>query len=96
MEDITDVDFRHAKRVFKNLCNKHLGDYHDLYVQSYTILLADVFEDFRNMCIKVYELVPAHFFFCTKISMASLFKKNRGRIRIDNRSRHVIDGRKSN
>ena len=61
MEDITDVDYRHAKRVFKNLSNKNLGDYHDLYVQSDTILLADVFENIRNMCIKVYELDPAHF-----------------------------------
>ena len=42
MENITDVDYRHAKRVFKNLNNKNLGDYHDLYVQS------DVFENFRN------------------------------------------------
>ena len=32
MEDITDVDYMHAKRVFKNLSNKNLGDYHDLYV----------------------------------------------------------------
>ena len=61
MDDITDVDHRHAKRVFKSLNNKNLGDYHDLYVQSDTLLLADVFENFRNMCIKVYELGPAHF-----------------------------------
>ena len=66
MEDITDVDHRHAKRVFnelvpKDISNKNLGDYHDLYVQSDTLLLAAVFENFRNMCIKVYELDPAHF-----------------------------------
>ena len=61
MEDITDVHHRHAKRVFKDLSNKNLGDYRDLYVQSDTILLADVFEEFRNMCIKVHELDPAHF-----------------------------------
>ena len=61
MEDITDADYRYAKRVFKNLDNKNLGDYHDLYIQSNTLLLADVFENFRNMCIKVYELDPAHF-----------------------------------
>ena len=61
MEDITEVGHRHAKRVFKNLSNKNLGYYHDLYVQSDTLLLADVFENFRNMCIKVYELNPTHF-----------------------------------
>ena len=61
MEDITDVDYRHAKRVLKNITNKNLRGYHDLYVQSDTLLLADVFGNFRNMCIKVYELDPAHF-----------------------------------
>ena len=61
MEDITDVDYKHAKIVFKSLINKNLGDYHDFNVQSDTLLLADVFENFRNMCIKVYELDPAHF-----------------------------------
>ena len=61
MKYITDVDHRHAKRVFKSLNNKNLGDYHDLYVQSDTLLLADVFENFRNMCIKIYKLDPAHF-----------------------------------
>ena len=47
--------------MFKSLKNKNLGDFHDLYVQSDSLLLADVFENFRNMCIKVYELDPAHF-----------------------------------
>ena len=61
MEDITEVDYRYAKKVFKSLNNKNLGNYHDLYVQRDTLLLADVFEDFRNMCIEVYELDPAHF-----------------------------------
>ena len=50
-EEITDADHRHPKRVFKNLNDKNLGDYHDLYVQSDTILLAYVFENFRNTCI---------------------------------------------
>ena len=61
MEDITDVDYRHAKRVFRNLNNKNLCDYHDLRVQSDTLLLADVFENFRNKCIEIYELDLAHF-----------------------------------
>ena len=49
MEDVTDVDYEHEKIVFKNLINKTLGEYHDLYVQSDTLLLADVFENFKNL-----------------------------------------------
>ena len=60
MEDITDVDYSHGKKVFEYLVNKNIGDYHELYVQSDTLLLADVFENFRNACIKVYGLDPAH------------------------------------
>ena len=67
MENITDVDYRHAKRVFKNL-NKNLGHYHDLSVQSDTLLLADVFENFRNKCIEIYELDPAHFLSATGLA----------------------------
>ena len=65
MEDITDVDYRYGKTVFKYLINKNLGGYHDLYVQSDILLLADVFENFRNMCIEVYELDPAYFLSAT-------------------------------
>ena len=75
MEDITDVDYRHAKRIFKNLSNKNLGGYHDLYVQSDTIFLADVLENFRNMCIKVYELDPAHFLSAPGLAWQTCLKK---------------------
>ena len=61
MGNITDVDYRHAKRVSKNLNNKNLGDYHDFYVQSDTLLLTDVFENFRNKWIEIYEVDPGHF-----------------------------------
>ena len=61
MESIDDIAYRHGNNVFKKFELKNLGEYHDLYVQSDTLLLADVFENFRNMCIKVYELDPAHF-----------------------------------
>ena len=61
MENIEDIDYRHGNNVFKKFKLKNLGEYHDLYVKSVTLLLADVFENFRNTCIKVYELDPAHF-----------------------------------
>ena len=59
MEDITDVDYMHAKRVYKDL--KNLDEYNDLYLKSNTLLLADVFENFRKMCLKIYHLDPVKF-----------------------------------
>ena len=61
MEDIHDIDYRNDNNVFNKFKLNNLGDYHDLYVQSDTLLLADVFENFRDMCLKEYELDPAHF-----------------------------------
>ena len=61
MENIDDIDYRHGNNVFKSFKLENLGDYHDLYVQSDPLLLADVFKNFRDMCIKEYELDPVHF-----------------------------------
>ena len=61
MEDIIDADYAHARRVCKDFEIKNLGEYHDLYFQSDTLLLGDVFENFRNMCTKIYDLDPAKF-----------------------------------
>ena len=47
--------------MFKSFGNKNLGDYYDLYVQSDTLLLADVFENFRDQYLKIYDADPAHF-----------------------------------
>ena len=49
MKHITDADYAHAKKTCKKFEIKDLGEYHDLYVQRDTLLLADVFENFRNM-----------------------------------------------
>ena len=75
MEDITDVDHKHGKTVFEYIINTNLGDYHDLYGQSDTLLLADVFGKFRNMCIEVYELDPAHFLSTPGLAWQAYLKK---------------------
>ena len=49
-----------AKRVRKDFEIKRLGEYLDLYVHNYTLLLADVFQNFRNMCLEIYELDPTN------------------------------------
>ena len=61
MEEITNANYAHTKRVGKDFEIKHFGGYHDLYIQSNTLMLADVFENFRNICLKIYELDPAKF-----------------------------------
>ena len=86
MENITDVDCRHAKRVFKIFNNKNIDKYYDLYVQSDALLLSDVFENFRDKFIEIYELEPAHFLSAPGLAWeACLRKKNRNKIRIVNR-----------
>ena len=76
LENITDADYVHAKRVCKDFEIKNIGEYNDFYVESDTLLLADVFENFRNMCLEIYELDPAKFLINSWISMASSFKKD--------------------
>ena len=75
MEDIEDIDHRHSNNVFKGFNLENLGDYHHLYVQSDTLFLADVFENFRNMCIKVYELDPAHFVLLPGLAWQACLKR---------------------
>ena len=75
LEDITDKDYAHAQKVFEEFNLKNLGDYHDLYVQSDTLLLADVFENFRNKCIEIYELDPAHFLSAPGLAWQACLKK---------------------
>ena len=64
MEDITEANCKYGKRVCKDFEIKALGEYHDLYLRTYVLVLADVFEHFRSMCLKIYKLV------LSKISLA--------------------------
>ena len=75
MEDIDDIDYRHGNNVFDKFKLNNLGDFHDLYVQSDTLLLADVFENFRDMCLKEYELDPAHFLSLPGLAWQACLKK---------------------
>ena len=75
IENVDDIDYRHGNNVFKRFKLKHLGEYHDLYVQSDTLLLVDVFENFRNKCLEVYELEPAHFLSLPGLAWQARLKK---------------------
>ena len=90
LENISDVDYAHTQKVWEGFEIKHCGEYHDLYVQSNSLLLADVFENFRNMCLEIYELDPVYFVSAPRLAWQACIKKNRSKIRINNRIWYAI------
>ena len=56
MEDITNAEYMHARRVCKDFEIKNSGEYHNLYLKNDTSLLADVFENLRKICLQNYNL----------------------------------------
>ena len=75
MKDITGVDYRHAKGVSEAVNIKNLGEYHDSYVQNDTLLFEDVFENFRNKCIEMYERDPPYFLSAPGLAWKACLKK---------------------
>ena len=75
LEDITDKDYTYAQKVFEEFGLTNLGDYHDLYVQSDTLLLADVFGNLTKKCIEIYELDSAHFLSPPGLAWQACLKK---------------------
>ena len=59
---ISDEDYAHAQNVWKTFKMKYFKDYHELYNKVDVLLLADVFENFRDICMTNYELDPAHYY----------------------------------
>ena len=60
--DVSDTDYEHAQTVWNMFQMTDFGQYHDLYLKTDVILLADVFENFRKMCRTYYQIDPAHFY----------------------------------
>ena len=82
MSGVSDQDYEHARKVWRDFEIKNLGEYHDLYLQTDVILLANVFEAFRKVCLDNYGLDPAHFsLFSSWVSLAHLSEENWYKIR---------------
>ena len=73
-EHITDDDYKHSQAVWETFKLKTMGDYHDLYLQSDVLLLADVFENFRKTCLEYYKLDPCHYFTSPGLSWDAMLK----------------------
>ena len=78
LEDITDADYMHAKRVCKDFETKSLGEYYELYPKSDVLFLADVFENF----IKIYELDPVKFISAPGLAWQPVFKKTEAKLEL--------------
>ena len=74
-EGITDDEYAHAQEVFRKMGCRNLKEYHDYYLQLDVLLLADVFEEFRKLALRIYGLDPAHFYTLPGLSWDACLKK---------------------
>lgn len=79
---ITNDEYMHAQQVWSTFNLKNLGEYHDIYLKSDVLLLADVFENFRDLTMKTYHLDPAHFFSCPQLSWQSALKFTKCKLKL--------------
>ena len=75
MSGVSDKEYEHACKVWKEFNIKNMGEYHDLYLRTDVILLANVFELFRNVCMENYGLDPAHFYTAPGLAWKACLKK---------------------
>ena len=75
--NITDKEYEHAQDIWKEFKINNLGEYHDLYLKTDVLLLADVFEEFRNICLENYNLDPACYYTSPGLSWDALLKHSK-------------------
>ena len=73
-QHITNVEYDHARKVWDTFSVKTMGEYHDLYLKSAVLLLADMFESFRKTCLQYYKLDPRHYFTSPGLSWDAMLK----------------------
>ena len=81
-QEITDEDYEHSIKIWKEDHIKNLGEYHDLYLKIDVLLLTEIFENFRNVCLKNYELDPAHYYTSPGLSWYALLKFSKQKLEL--------------
>ena len=82
LENVSDKDYAHAQKVWDKCEIRNRGEYHDLYVQCDTLLLADVFEKSRDMCIDIYGPDPSHFLSVPEQAWQTCLKKKEVKLQL--------------
>ena len=82
LEDLSDKDYFHAQKVWKEFGIRNLGEYHELYVQTDTLLLSDVYEKFRDKCIEIYGLDPSYFLSAPGLAWQACLKKTKVKLEL--------------
>ena len=75
MSGVSDGDYEHACRVWREFGIRNMGEYHDLYLRTDVVLLANVFESFRRVCLENYGLDPSHFYTAPGLAWKACLKK---------------------
>ena len=73
-QHISDDEYKHAQTVWSTFSLKNMAEYHNLYLKSDILLLADVFENFRKTCLEYYKLDPCHYFTSPGLSWDAMLK----------------------
>ena len=73
-EDLTNDDYKKAKQIWKHFGIKNMGEYHDLYLKTDVLLLTDVFENFRDMCLSYYGLDPVYYYTLPNFAFDAMLK----------------------
>ena len=75
MSGVSDRDYEHTCSIWREFEIRNMGEYHDLYIRTDVILLANVFESFRQACLENYRLDPSHFYTVPGLAWKACQKK---------------------
>ena len=89
MTDITDADYKCPKRACRDFKIKNVGAYHNLYAQRDILLVAEIFEDFRNKCIKIHESDTGHFLSTTGLAWKAAIKRAKVLLMVEKGNRDI-------